>query len=433
MLNTGKSVSGCVAFVSGAVSDLIATSVPWQQSCIAGSRRNEILGALSTQAYLLLSAHLKEEDYAAGHVLWEAGSHISDVFLPVSGLLAIHSGEIEVATVGQEGAAGFQDWPSHAPTATRGVVRIAGRFLRIPLHAFAAACNKNEEIRYIAGLCNGWLLLQSQHLASCNATHPARTRFCRWLLRASDALDASEVSATQERIADALGIRRPTAVLIAKGLQSRGTIEYRRGKIRILDREALQTAACDCYTAFNQSRWPSRLVGSRLQIEGAASPPVAIDTVILPKRSIPVSASGPDSRFTQLMNVSSAESAVPIPSAVWLASSRARIEYCPATAPAIVHEADAVLMILLEGTGKLVTGGTLAGERVAGVNSTASARAADNCRSLSKGDVLIVPANTPYQLVPTGGSAIVLITIHLPSVPSAGGASLVPRASELVQ
>jgi len=436
MLNRWEWCWADFAFVSTvAVSDLIANSViansvpSWPQSCIAGSKRNAILGALSTQAYLLLSAHLKEEDYAAGHVLWEAGSSISDVFLPVSGLLAIHSGEIEVATVGQEGAAGFQDWPSHAPTATRGVVRIAGRFLRIPLHAFAAACNKNDEIRHIAALCNSWLLLQSQHLACCNATHPARTRFCRWLLRASDALDSSEISATQERIADALGIRRPTAVLIAKGLQSRGTIEYRRGKIRILDREALQTAACDCYTAFDQSRWPSRLAGSRRQVEGAASPPAAIDTVVRPKRNIPEPAVGPDSRFAQLMNATTAEPVVPIPSAVSLASSRARIEYCPATAPATVHEADAVLMIVLEGTGKVVTGGMLVYENHTNSNSISGGAS----RSLSKGDVLVVPANTPHQIAATGGAAIVLLIIHLPSMPSAGGASLVPRASELAQ
>lgn len=414
--------------------DLIDRSVPSSseslspESWIIGSRRNGILEALSRQAYLLLSAHLKEEDYAAGHVLWEAGSPISHVFLPVSGLLAIQSGEIEVATVGQEGAAGFQDWPNHAPTATRGMVRVAGRFLRIPLHAFAAACNQSEEIRRIAALCNGWLLLQSQHLASCNAIHPARTRFCRWLLRASDALGTSEVSATQERIADALGIRRPTAVLIAKGLQSRGTIGYRRGKIRILDREALQSAACDCYTAFDQSRWPSNLVkeGSWRQIEE----PAAIDTVVWSKRNIPESAGAPNSRFTQLINGASAESVVPTPSTVSLASCHTRIEYCPAVAPAAVYETDAVLMIVLEGTGKLVTGGILVDESRTSSNMTSISGGAS--RSLSKGDVLVVPANTPHQIVPAGGTPIVLLIIHFPSMPSVDdGGSLVPRAGEL--
>jgi mannose-6-phosphate isomerase-like protein (cupin superfamily) len=31
-----------------------------------------------------------------------------------------------------------------------------------------------------------------------------------------------------------------------------------------------------------------------------------------------------------------------------------------------------------------------------------------------KGDTLIVPNNTPHQVVPTGGAPIVLMTVHVP-------------------
>ena len=112
----------------------------------------------------------------------------------------------------------------------------------------------------MAEVATGWLLLQSQQMAACNAVHPAEARFCRWLLRASEALDTATVSVTQEMIAHALGIRRTTATLIAQQLQLRGTISYSRGKIAIRDRAGLQAAACDCCRALARAHWPSELL-----------------------------------------------------------------------------------------------------------------------------------------------------------------------------
>jgi Mn-dependent DtxR family transcriptional regulator len=52
---------------------------------------------------------------------------------------------------------------------------------------------------------------------------------------------------TQEFLADMLGCQRPTVSVAAEELQRRGLIEYNRGTIRILDRDALKQAACECY------------------------------------------------------------------------------------------------------------------------------------------------------------------------------------------
>ena len=46
------------------------------------------------------------------------------------------------------------------------------------------------------------------------------------------------------------GIPRPlslTVTVIAGVLQRSGLIEYQRGRVRILNRENLEAAACDCY------------------------------------------------------------------------------------------------------------------------------------------------------------------------------------------
>ena len=44
-----------------------------------------------------------------------------------------------------------------------------------------------------------------------------------------------------------LGSRRTTVTLIAGVLQKRGLIKYQRGRVKILDRAALEAASCDCY------------------------------------------------------------------------------------------------------------------------------------------------------------------------------------------
>jgi CRP-like cAMP-binding protein len=64
----------------------------------------------------------------------------------------------------------------------------------------------------------------------------------------SDRLGSPTMQLTQEFLADMIGARRSTVTLAAGSLQRSGVIEYRRGKINILDREGLEDAACECFT-----------------------------------------------------------------------------------------------------------------------------------------------------------------------------------------
>ena len=103
-----------------------------------------------------------------------------------------------------------------------------------------------------------------------------------------------------------------------------------------------------------------------------------------------------------------------------MAPYRAQLEYRPGTSPAAVHEKDAELMVVLEGTGNIVTGGKLVEEKRNNANNLGgSSITGGNSQSVVKGDMLIVPANTPHQVIPTGGAPIVLMTMHVPH-PAAG-------------
>ena len=98
-----------------------------------------------------------------------------------------------------------------------------------------------------------------------------------------------------------------------------------------------------------------------------------------------------------------------------LAPYRALLEYRPALAPAALHEKDAELMYVLEGTGNIVTGGKLVNEKRNNANNlSGTSIEGGHSQAVSKGDFVFVPQNTPHQVEPTGGAPIVLITMHVP-------------------
>ena len=98
-----------------------------------------------------------------------------------------------------------------------------------------------------------------------------------------------------------------------------------------------------------------------------------------------------------------------------LAPYRAQLEYRPIGGPAALHEKDAELMVVLQGTGDIVTGGKLVNEkRVNANNLTGSSIEGGTSHLVVKGDMILIPANSPHQVTPSGGAPIVLMTMHVP-------------------
>src|SRR5215471_18856806 len=240
-------------------------------------QQNAALAALSSSAFSILEPHLRYREFEEGAVLWNAGEQVDRVYFPLSGMISIvmpikDGCGIEVAGVGQEGAAGIDYRLGQSQSVTQGITQIAGMFLYMSALQFAAAARQNDEIDHLAAICCDWVLAQSQQTAACNAVHPADARFCRWLLQAAERIEGEVIPSTQETIAQALGIRRTTVTLIAQGLQMEGMISYRRGKIRIRNREGLRNAACDCCNALGRAYWPAeRLKGGGTEASDSQS------------------------------------------------------------------------------------------------------------------------------------------------------------------
>jgi mannose-6-phosphate isomerase-like protein (cupin superfamily) len=102
-----------------------------------------------------------------------------------------------------------------------------------------------------------------------------------------------------------------------------------------------------------------------------------------------------------------------------LAPYRAQLEYRPGNAPAAVHTKDAELMVVLEGTGTIITEGKLVDEKsVNAYNLSGPSISGGNSHTVVTGDTIFIPPNTPHQVIAGGGAPIVLMTMHVPLPPT---------------
>jgi CRP-like cAMP-binding protein len=118
---------------------------------------------------------------------------------------------------------------------------------------FREAVGKSSTVRDLCLHSNEVLLLQARVTAACNALHPIESRFCRWLLQSADRAQSDVVELTQMFLAEMLGVRRTSVTDVASHIQKTGAITYTRGVIRIVDRKALESSACECYQRLRAS------------------------------------------------------------------------------------------------------------------------------------------------------------------------------------
>ena len=67
-----------------------------------------------------------------------------------------------------------------------------------------------------------------------------------------DRVKGSDVPVTQELLAEMLGVRRQSVSHVAGTLQKSAAIRYRRGKIKILNRNVLEAVSCECYRRIHE-------------------------------------------------------------------------------------------------------------------------------------------------------------------------------------
>jgi mannose-6-phosphate isomerase-like protein (cupin superfamily) len=99
---------------------------------------------------------------------------------------------------------------------------------------------------------------------------------------------------------------------------------------------------------------------------------------------------------------------------VQAAPYRANLEYRAGTAPASVHEKEAELFYVIDGSATIVTGGSLTEERRTNPdNRTGTGITGGTPRRITKGDFVLVPDNTAHWINGVDG-VITLMSVHIP-------------------
>jgi CRP-like cAMP-binding protein len=214
--------------------------------------KNHLLSLLSPSDAKLLAAHLKPAKFEQHHVLFEAEERIRHVYFPtgavVSLVITLSTGEIiEAAMVGMDGVVGASAALDGQISLSRAIIQLSGEIVVCDINALKSAALESPKLLSLLIRHEQTVYAQAQQSAACFATHRVEARLCRWLLRARDLSGSDSLPFTQEYLGEMLGVRRTSVTAVAHTLQEAGLIKYARGKIQILDADALEESTCECY------------------------------------------------------------------------------------------------------------------------------------------------------------------------------------------
>jgi CRP-like cAMP-binding protein len=213
---------------------------------------NHLLAALPEAERSRLLPHLESVDMEAGKALYESGSRLNYVHFPTSAIVSMlyvmeDGASAEIAVVGNEGMVGVALLMGSGSMTNRAVVQNSGAGYRIKANVIVDEFNRGGAALKLMLRYAQVLSTHTAQTAACNRHHSLDQQLCRWLLLSLDRLDSNEILITQETIANLLGVRREGVTGAAGRLQLAGAIRYRRGRIEVIDRAALEQRACECY------------------------------------------------------------------------------------------------------------------------------------------------------------------------------------------
>jgi CRP-like cAMP-binding protein len=230
----------------------VRTSVPVRGQA-PDPHQNHLISALPEADYQRLAPHLEHVPLKLGAVLYEPGMKMRYVYFPTTAIVSLlyvleNGASAEIAIVGNEGLLGVSLFMGGESTPSRAVVQSAGFGYRLRATHLKDEFDRFGTFMHLLLRYTQALITQMAQTAVCNRHHSVDQQLCRWLLLSLDRLECSELVMTQELIANMLGVRREGVTEAAGKLQRLGLIHYKRGRIRVLDRAAVEARSCECYS-----------------------------------------------------------------------------------------------------------------------------------------------------------------------------------------
>jgi CRP-like cAMP-binding protein len=233
-------------------------------------RTNRLLSLLSDNDYERLRPHLSNVVFDYKKSLYEAARPIDHVYFPVDGVASLvittaDGSSAEVGTIGSEGFVGLPICLGDRDAPSSVYVQVPGTSLGMDARLFRHQLDHSPTLNLIMLRYAHAFFNQVAQSAACAHLHRVEQRCCRWLLMTRDRMPSGDFLLTHEFLGMMLGVRRTTVTDVMGALQKAGLIRYRRGHVSILDHEALQARACECYEI-------SKLEFDRLLGDTAAAP-----------------------------------------------------------------------------------------------------------------------------------------------------------------
>ena len=218
---------------------------------------NRVLLALPETEFHTLRPLLTFQNLAHHMSLHEPGAMLEYVYFPNRGLMSLvvatrEGKTVEVGVVGSEGLVGTPALVGLNRSPHRAIVQIAGDGFRVRVDGLREVLAMCPSLRDIAGRHAVIQGMQAAQSAACNRLHGIEQRLARWLLTMQDRIDEGSLHITHDFLASMLGTDRPSVSLAAGVLQKKGTIEYTRGAVKIVNRKILEESSCECYAVMQQ-------------------------------------------------------------------------------------------------------------------------------------------------------------------------------------
>ncbi|HJQ68298.1 MAG TPA: Crp/Fnr family transcriptional regulator [Blastocatellia bacterium] len=239
-------------------------------------QRNLLLAALPAGEYTSLISRLERVSISMGRIVCHPSEPIRCVYFPETAIFSVvavmkNGSTVEVGTVGKEGMVGIRVLFGADATPAQTVAQVAGTALRMSVSSLGEVIRSGGSLESLLLLYSQAALTQARQSAACKNFHSVERRLAKWLLTVVDYMESDQVALTQSRIAQVIGSRVAGVSEAASRLQKEGLISYSRGSIKILDRPALEAAACECYQVLRRELEQLYLAYSRLAQETARS------------------------------------------------------------------------------------------------------------------------------------------------------------------
>jgi CRP-like cAMP-binding protein len=213
---------------------------------------NRVLALLPFDEHTRLFDYLEQVSLKIKHVLARPGEPYPHVLFPLAGVVSVlvpmgEEPSVEAAVIGFEGMVGLPVTLGNGIGPHEVICQVAGGGWRMSANQFKALLPDCPVLRDVLQRYALTFMNQTARSSACNRMHDINQRLARWLLLVHDRVPRDEFGLTQEFLSEMLGVRRPSVSLAASTLQHAGLINYRWGRITVLDRYGLEQAACEDY------------------------------------------------------------------------------------------------------------------------------------------------------------------------------------------